>query len=313
MLERGKLQDEVRKNSGPLTGARSEEEEIGPALVRSRHPGGKALSTKIRCSGGTQLPFNAGVLEVVQSNLFMVIIKESKSSGANKQLKTEELLGRVADGEVEALEILYEELAPKLMGLLMRILSARPDAQSALQEVFVRLWKEAPCIAQSKGSLAAWLVLTSRHIALKRLRAQRAIRARPNQGPRGQGRPKEDKAAGQPGVSARKEDKPRERRATKRDSETSLFLDAFPQVWMPRAEDITLVDDRMGLLQRAFNQIPKPQRYALELAVFGGYTEAEIAEQLGEPLGKVNAGLRAAFSFLRHRQHAVLGTWTADI
>ncbi len=150
----------------------------------------------------------------------MVIIKESKSSGANKQLKTEELLGRVADREVEALEILYEELAPKLMGLLMRILSARPDAQSALQEVFVRLWKEAPCIAQSKGSLAAWLVLTSRHIALKRLRAQRAIGARPNQGPRGQGRPKEDKAAGQPAVSARKEDKPRERRATKRDSET---------------------------------------------------------------------------------------------
>jgi RNA polymerase sigma-70 factor (ECF subfamily) len=82
---------------------------------------------------------------------------------------------------------------------------------------------------------------------------------------------------------------------------------------MPRVEDIALVDARMGLLQRAFNQMPKPQRYALELAVFGGYTEAEIAAQLGEPLGKVNAGLRAAFSFLRHRQHAVLGTWTADI
>jgi DNA-directed RNA polymerase specialized sigma24 family protein len=82
---------------------------------------------------------------------------------------------------------------------------------------------------------------------------------------------------------------------------------------MPRAEDIALVDARMGLLQRAFNQMPKPQRYALELAVFGGYTEAEIAGQLDEPLGKVNAGLRAAFSFLRHRQHAVLGTWTADI
>jgi RNA polymerase sigma-70 factor (ECF subfamily) len=82
---------------------------------------------------------------------------------------------------------------------------------------------------------------------------------------------------------------------------------------MPRAEDIALVDARMGLLQRAFNQMPKPQRHALELAVFGGYTESEIAEQLGEPLGKVNAGLRAAFTFLRHRQHAVLGTWTADI
>ena len=236
-----------------------------------------------------------------------------KSSGANKELKTEELPGRLADREVEALESLYEDLAPKLMGLLMRILSARSDAESALQEVFVRLWKEAPGIAQTKGSLAAWLVLTSRHIALKRLRAQRTVGARPTQSRHGQGRTKEEKAAGKSAVSARKEDKPRERRSTKGDSETLPFLAATPQVWMPRAEDIALVDARMGLLQRAFNQMPKPQRHALELALFGGYTESEIAEQLGEPLGKVNAGLRAAFTFLRHRQHAVLGTWTADI
>ena len=74
-----------------------------------------------------------------------------------------------------------------------------------------------------------------------------------------------------------------------------------------------MVDARLGLLQRAFNQMPKPQRSALELAVFEGFTEAEIAAQLGEPLGKVTAGLRAAFTFLRHRQNAVLGTWTADI
>jgi hypothetical protein len=41
------------KNSGPLTGARIEEEELGPAAVMPRSPGGKVLSTKIRCSGGT--------------------------------------------------------------------------------------------------------------------------------------------------------------------------------------------------------------------------------------------------------------------
>ena len=207
-------------------------------------------------------------------------IGSSKPSGANKE-KTEELLGRVADREVEALESLYEDLAPKLMGLLTRILSARPDAEGALQEVFVRLWKEAPGIAQTKGSLAAWLVLTS-HIALKRLRAQRTVGARPTQSPLGQGRTKEEKASGKSAVSARKQDKPRERRSTKCDSETLLFLAASPQVWMPLAEDIALVDARMGLLQRAFNQMPKPQRHALELALFGGYTESEIAELLSD-------------------------------
>jgi len=243
----------------------------------------------------------------------MVIIKESKSSGANKELRTEELLGRVADRDVEALESLYDEFAPKLMGLLIRILSTRPDAESALQEVFLRLWKEAPGIAQTKGSVAAWLVLMARHAALQRLRAQRTVAARPARSPLGQGRTKEEKSAGKPADSGCQEHKARERRSTKHGSETLSFLSASPQLWMPRSEDIALADARLGLLQRAFNQMPKPQYRALELAVFDGYTESEIAAQLGEPLGKVSAGLRAAFTFLRHRQHAVLGTWTADI
>jgi RNA polymerase sigma-70 factor (ECF subfamily) len=242
-----------------------------------------------------------------------VNIGSSKPSGANKELRAEELVGRVADHDVEALASLYDEFAPKLMGLLIRMLSAKPDAESALQEVFLRLWKEAPAIAQSKRSAAAWLVLMARHAALQRLRAKRAVAARPAQSPRGQGRTKEEKPAGEPADSARKEHKPRERRSTKYDSETLLFLAASPQLWVPRPDDIALVDARLGLLQRAFNQMPKPQRWALELVVFDGYTESEIAARLGEPLGKVNAVLRAAFTFLRHRQRAVLGTWTADI
>jgi len=240
-------------------------------------------------------------------------IGSSKPSGANKELRAEELLGRVAGRDVEALEGLYDQFAPRLMGLLIRILSARPDAESVLQEVFLRLWKEAPGIAQTKSSVAAWLLLMARHAAFQRLRAQRAGAGRAAQSPHGQGRTTKEKPAGKLADSAPREHKPRERRSTRYDSETLLFLAASPQLWMPRPEDIALVDARLGLLQRAFNQMPKPQRRALELAVFDAYTESEIAAQLGEPLGKVNAGLRAAFTFLRHRQHAVLGTWTADI
>jgi RNA polymerase sigma factor (sigma-70 family) len=225
----------------------------------------------------------------------------------------ERLLVRVADRDLEALQSLYDEFAPKLMGLLVRILPAKPEAESALQEVFLRLWKEAPAIAQSKGSVAVWLVLMARHAACQRLRAQRAVALGPSQTPHGHGRTKEEKPASKSADSARKERKPRDRRSTKHDSEALLFLASSPEVWMPRPEDIALVNARLGLLQRAFNQMPKPQRGALELAVFEGYTESEIAAQLGEPLGKVNAGLRAAFTFLRHRQHAVLGTWTAEI
>ena len=228
-------------------------------------------------------------------------------------MKTEEVLSRVVERDVEALGSLYDKFAPRLMGVLVRILSAAPEAESALQEVFLRLWKEAPSIAQTKGSLAAWLVLTARHAAFRRIRAQRIVASRMAQHLPGQEHAKEEKRTGNSAESNRKEAKLREGRSTRRDSETLVFLTACPQTWMPRPEHIALVDARLSLLQRVFNQMPKPQRRVLDLTVFGGYTESEIAEQLGEPLGKVKAGLRAAFTFMRHRQQAVLGTWTADI
>jgi DNA-directed RNA polymerase specialized sigma24 family protein len=59
--------------------------------------------------------------------------------------------------------------------------------------------------------------------------------------------------------------------------------------------------------------MPSPQSRALELAVLRGFTEVEIAQELGEPLGKTRTTLRAAITFLRHRRRAVVGTWTANI
>ncbi len=78
-------------------------------------------------------------------------------------------------------------------------------------------------------------------------------------------------------------------------------------------EEIAQLDERLDLLQRVVSELPKPQRQALELAVFGGFTEEEIALELGEPLGKVRTALRAAITFLRHRRRAVLGTWVANL
>jgi RNA polymerase sigma-70 factor, ECF subfamily len=83
--------------------------------------------------------------------------------------------------------------------------------------------------------------------------------------------------------------------------------------WCPRTKRIALIDERHELLRKVVNQLPKPQREALDLAVFEGLTEAEIAARRGEPSAREGAGLLAAMRFLRHRLAAVLGTWTADI
>ena len=86
-----------------------------------------------------------------------------------------------------------------------------------------------------------------------------------------------------------------------------------PPVWLPRQEEIALLEERWELLRKVFSQLPKAQRGALELAVFEGYTETEISEKLGEPLGRVKSELRASMRFLRHRLRAVLGIWAANI
>jgi RNA polymerase sigma-70 factor (ECF subfamily) len=82
---------------------------------------------------------------------------------------------------------------------------------------------------------------------------------------------------------------------------------------LPLPKEIALIDDRLALLHKAINQLPESQRQALDLAVYGGRSESEIATEMGEPLGKAQRSLRAAVTFVKHRRRAVCGTWAANI
>ena len=57
-------------------------------------------------------------------------------------------------------------------------------------------------------------------------------------------------------------------------------------------EDATLV-------QRALATLGAEQRHAIELAFFGGMTQSEIAERLGQPLGTIKARIRRGMLQLR--------------
>jgi RNA polymerase sigma-70 factor (ECF subfamily) len=52
-------------------------------------------------------------------------------------------------------------------------------------------------------------------------------------------------------------------------------------------------------VQEALRQIPDPQREALELAYYGGYTQSEIAERLGEPVGTIKSRMFNGLARLR--------------
>jgi len=83
--------------------------------------------------------------------------------------------------------------------------------------------------------------------------------------------------------------------------------------WLPEAEAIRRIEQRRPLLAKVLNQLPREQSASLDLIVFGGRAENEVAEQLQQPLAKVKSELRAAARFLRHRRHAVVGSWAVNI
>lgn len=58
-------------------------------------------------------------------------------------------------------------------------------------------------------------------------------------------------------------------------------------------------------VRAAIESLPENQRSAIELAYFEGYTHAELAERLGEPLGTVKSRIKMGLSKLRD---AMLGT-----
>jgi RNA polymerase sigma-70 factor (ECF subfamily) len=187
---------------------------------------------------------------------------------------TRTLWARIAEHDEAALGELYDRCAPALLGMVLRILPEHSAALQVVEDVFVRLWREArhhPC---QDASVAAWLVVMARHAAVQRRRGEQKL----------------------PPLAR---------------SQPDPLQKSF--AWLPRSDEIARLEERRDLLRKVVNQLPKPQRHALELAVFEGHPEAEIAAKLGEPLGRVRAVLRAGMRFLRHRQRAVLGTWAVNI
>lgn len=82
-----------------------------------------------------------------------------------------DLLHAVARGDEAALATLYDRYASILLGLVLRILHSRGEAEDVLQEVFLQVWRRAHDFDESRGRAFTWLVTLARSRAIDRLRS----------------------------------------------------------------------------------------------------------------------------------------------
>jgi RNA polymerase sigma-70 factor (ECF subfamily) len=171
-----------------------------------------------------------------------------------------QLIAQVARGDRAAFGRLYDRFSTPLHSLALKMLANEAEAQDLLQEVFLSLWQKAPQFRADRGSAFAWMVTQLRNRAIDRIRSRRR---------RGE------------------------------------LLEANAPELEPSGSAVSTsaqnceTGERARELRSAMEQISEEQRQVLRLAYFEGFTQAEIAEKLKEPLGTIKA--RAARGLARLR------------
>ena len=175
------------------------------------------------------------------------------------------LLRAVAARDNVAFQELYTRHSPMLIGLAIKILSDRVEAEDVLQETFVQVWKTAATFDDQRGKPLAWFIMLARSRAIDRLRS-RSTRGRLTD-------------------SVRKE-------------ETQFTTTTTPA-------DDAVASEAQQSVRDALGKLPDDQRVPIEMAYFGGLTQFEIAQKLSQPLGTVKTRIRAGMVRLREQLGSV--------
>jgi RNA polymerase sigma-70 factor (ECF subfamily) len=76
----------------------------------------------------------------------------------------------MAEGDAEALQLLYLEFSSLINGIVRRMLEDPEDAREAVQDTFIKAWRHARAYRPDRGEVVAWLVFIARHAAIDRVR-----------------------------------------------------------------------------------------------------------------------------------------------
>lgn len=172
----------------------------------------------------------------------------------------DQILAALAQRDLSALEELYDRYSKVAYSLAYRIVGDRGNAEDVVQDAFLSVWRQAGSYKRERGAARTWLMSIVHHRSIDRLRS---------------------------GASASNtipyEELPESREETTK-----------PSIWQQAWNNV-----RGDMIRRALERLPVEQKKSIELAYFSGYTQAEIAELMGVPLGTVKGRMRIGLQKLR--------------
>ena len=86
----------------------------------------------------------------------------------------EKLIFRTAVEDRAGFDALYAATSAKLFGICLRVLKDRAEAEDALQDIYIKVWRSADRYRANGLSPMTWLITIARNTAIDRLRARRA-------------------------------------------------------------------------------------------------------------------------------------------
>jgi RNA polymerase sigma-70 factor (ECF subfamily) len=102
-------------------------------------------------------------LDLLGINIFLTVQKDIASS---------QLLDRLIAGDRKALASLYDAYHEALYGTAFYILKDAAIAEEVIQDVFVKIWKNAASYQSKKGTLFTWMINITRYTALDKLKTR---------------------------------------------------------------------------------------------------------------------------------------------
>ena len=100
----------------------------------------------------------------------MELVRTAGAESGRAQLS--EALAAVAGGNRRAFHLVYQRTSAKLYGICCRILGEGQDAEDALQDAYVNVWRRAGRFDAARASPITWLAAIARNAAIDRLRAK---------------------------------------------------------------------------------------------------------------------------------------------